>query len=54
MYEFAAAEGVKIHPNGVSLAMPESTSRDRVPKNGAAASSADIPGEAWPVYKVIS
>ena len=39
MYEFAAAEGVKVHPNGVSLVMPERASQNGSAENGASASS---------------
>ena len=44
VYEFAAAEGVKVHPNGVSLVLPESTSRESSAGNGAAASASGLPG----------
>ncbi|CAL5219975.1 g1912 [Coccomyxa viridis] len=42
VYEFAAAEGVKVHPNGVSLVMPESASRNGSSGNGASASSSSV------------
>lgn len=38
VYEFAAAESVKVHPNGVSLELPESVSRSSSAGNGAPAS----------------
>ena len=39
MYEFAAAEGVKVHPNGVSLVMPKRASQNGSAENGASAAS---------------
>ena len=48
MYEFAAAEGVKVHPNGVSLVMPESASKNGSAGNGASASSSSVSaGTSW-------
>ena len=37
VYEFAAAEGVEVHPNGVSLVLPESSSRKTSAGNDAPA-----------------
>ena len=44
VYEFAAAEGVKVHPNGVSLVMPEGASRNSSTGNGASASGNSFTG----------
>ena len=48
VYEFAAAEGVNVHPNGVSLVMPETEARQRSTGNGASASGNGTPGETPP------
>ena len=45
VYEFAAAGGVNVHPNGVSLVMPETEARQRSTGNGASASGNGTPGE---------
>ncbi|CAK0769871.1 hypothetical protein CVIRNUC_003711 [Coccomyxa viridis] len=43
VYEFAAAGGVNVHPNGVSLVMPETEARQRSTGNGASASANGTP-----------
>lgn len=48
VYEFAAAGGVNVHPNGVSLVMPETEARQRSTGNGASASANGTPGETLP------
>ena len=45
VYEFAAAQGVNVHPNGVSLVMPETEARQRSTGNGASASGNGTPGK---------
>ena len=47
MYEFAAAEGVKVHPNGVSLVMPENSSSNGSAGNGASAAGTASAGRTW-------
>ena len=48
VYEFAAAEGVNVHLNGVSLVMPETEARQRSAANGASAAGNGTPGEHTP------
>ena len=48
VYEFAAAEGLNVHPNGVSLVMPQTEATQRSTGNGASASGNGTPGETLP------
>ncbi len=45
MYEFMAAEGVRVHPNGVSLVLPQTLAETGTRTNGTAASEESCVGK---------
>lgn len=54
VHDFAAAEGVKVHPDGVSLVMPDSSPKQSLGGNGAPTSSNGATGQASLQHSIIT